>query len=167
MKFKLPILLFFIAFQLFAQEKISTFEIYKKNHLAYKKSDGTLFTGIEEFKKNNGHLVFEKYYEKGYLTNYKLYYNTKEQLISSEEIYYIGSLFKQKKIEYTLVKNEIGSITYFDKNGKKELNEVYKNDTLIYSCQYLNNKKHGKEFCITKKCDNYSEYYENGKKIKS
>ena len=66
----------------------------------------------------------------------------------------------------TAFRNVRKEITYFDENGKKKLNEIYKNGSLIYSCEYLNNKKHGKEFCTTKNCDNQTVYYENGKKRK-
>lgn len=166
MKIKLLIAFLFIAFQLFSQERINTFEIYKNDNLSYKKEDGKIFTGIAEFKKKNGHVVFEEHYVNGFLTKYILYYNLDEQIVATEIIFYKESIYKEKETNFSSKENQRKEITYFDENGKKKLNEIYKNGSLIYSCEYLNNKKHGKEFCTTKNCDNQTVYYENGKKRK-
>lgn len=166
MKLKLSLLILLLTFKSFSQERIRSFDVYRKKHLTYKKEDEKLFTGTTESKGLSGRMIFEESFENGYLTKYILYFNIKKPTISKEILYYPGSLFKQKETEFGLIENERNHITYFDENGKKKLEEVYEYGKLTYSCEFLNNKKHGKEYCITKKCDNFSEYYENGKKIK-
>ena len=166
MKFKHLIFLIFLYNSTFSQEKLNTFEIYKKDKIHYKKSDNNVFTGIAEFKRKNGHIVFEEFYKDGYLTKYVIYFNLDIQIVSTEILYYDKSENKKTKTEFSSVENERKEITHYDSNGKKTLNEIYKKNILIYSCEYLNNKKHGKEFCITDNGDLNTEYFENGKRLK-
>ena len=166
MKFNLSLLIFFTTLQLFSQEKINTYDLYTKNNLSYTKKDNQLFSGLAELKKSNGQIILEKYYESGQLTKYIEFYNDESKEVKYKETTFLkDSGFKQIEIKYSLVENERREMTYYDQAGKKKLNEIYNNGKLIYSCEFLNNKKHGKEFCTTKKCDNQTDYYENGKKI--
>lgn len=166
MKLKHLVILIFLYNSAFSQEKLNTFEIYKKDNIHFKKADDSLFTGIAEFKRKNGHIVFEEFYKDGYLTKYVIYYNLKVQIVSTEILYYDKSENKKMKTEFSSVENERKEITHYDINGKKVLNEIYKKDVLAYSCEFLNNKKHGKEYCVTDIGDINTEFYENGKRLK-
>ncbi|MEE1899992.1 hypothetical protein GN157_02285 [Flavobacterium rakeshii] len=171
----------------YGQERVKSYQLYSKKGLTYKKTDNTLFNGISEFKRERkNHIVFEEYYHNGIKTKYIEYYNTDEVIVCKEIIYHENSPEKKKFTKFSL-DGKRRSLTYYDLNGKKELEETYrhdiltyrceylngkrkfeeayKNDVLVYSCEYLNGKKHGKKFCITKKHESHTEFYENGKKV--
>lgn len=149
-----------------AQQRVATHDIYVKDGLAYSEKDNSVFTGIAEFRRSNGHLVLEEIYNNGYKTRYKLYYNTDEVIVSNETLFQSNSHFKKTDINYSL-SNSGTRYIHYDAEGRKVLEEIYQGDKLVYSCEFRNNKKHGKKFCITKKGDNLTEFYENGKKIKT
>ena len=150
----------------YGQKRVKSYQLYTENGLTHKKEDGALFTGICEYKKEKkNHLVFETFYTNGWKSKYIEYYNT-DKVIACEEIVYHENSNEKKKASKFSSDGKQKSFTYFDLKGKKELEESYEDDKLIYRCEYLNGRKHGKEFCITKKCDNHTELYENGKKIK-
>lgn len=148
------------------QERIKTSEIYISKEIAYKESNNTIFTGIAEYRKNNGHLVFEKEYTNGYITKYTLYYNTDEKIVSDETLYYENNIKKRHIIFASSSDYPLKTITDFDLNGKKTLEEQYLGDKLIYHCEYFNGKKHGTIYSIDKNNVKHSCTYNNGKKIK-
>jgi antitoxin component YwqK of YwqJK toxin-antitoxin module len=161
---KILLLYLFIIYSAtsFGQERINRNDIYLKDKLAYTKADNKLFTGIAESRTGKGHLTFEEEYKEGYKSKYTLYYNG--STLAAREIYYHDrSLIKQKEVKYSGDKSKTW-FRHYDVNGSKVLEETYENSKLIYSCEFRDNKKHGKEFCITKKSD-FTEFYENGKKV--
>jgi antitoxin component YwqK of YwqJK toxin-antitoxin module len=157
--------LFITVFSL-AQEKVSSSELYTTKGITYRESDNSVFTGINEFRKSNGHLVFEREYINGYLVKYTLYYNGEEKIVSSETIYQNKSNIKKKHISYPY-HDTLMTVTDFDENGKKMLEEQYVNDKLVYHCEYLNGKKHGAIFSIDKNNIKNTCHYINGKRISS
>lgn len=148
-----------------AQKRVSTYDLVTKNKLTYIKTTGELFTGIAESRKKNGHLILDESITDGYKTKYTVYYNTDVEAISSEIYYYENSFIEKLRIEYSLDHKD-RRIIHYDNNGKKKFAETYYDENLIYSCEYNNGKKNGKEFCITKKCGDNTEFYDNGKKVK-
>lgn len=123
------------------------------------------FSGIAESKNNKGHLIFDEEYDNGFKTKYTLYYNGGNKAIARQIYYFEKSFSKQKEIKYSGDKSKTW-YTHFGADGKKTFKETYIGTDLIYSCEYKNSKKHGKEFCIKKDGSNSVRYYQNGKKIK-
>lgn len=164
--------LFYIYFFLFstiyslAQERIKTSELYTYKNITYRESDNSIFTGIAESRKNNGHLIFKKEYNNGYVSKYTLYYNIDGETVSDETFYYSNSTIKKKHISYPHT-GTLKTITDFDENGKKSLDEQFENDKLVYHCEYLNGKKHGTISSIDKNNIKNTCQYINGKKISS
>lgn len=163
--FYILIFIFITTFSL-AQEKASSSQLYTSKGITYKESDNSLFTGINEFKKSNGHLVCEREYINGYLTKYTLYYNIDEKTVSDETFYYSNSTVKKKHISYPHT-GTLKTVTDFDENGKKSLEEQFMNDKLVYHCEYLNGKKHGTIFSIDKNNIKNTCQYINGKIVSS
>ena len=178
----------FISIKTISQERIGIKEVYAENNLVYKNSDEKLFTGIIEKKRRNGHLVYEEKYEKGIILESNLYYNGKEKLISDKTIYNPEKPQTiSKEIRYHL-NGEFFQIKTYNNAGIKVLLEQFKNEKLIYSCEYLgkkkngielgyrengtlfhrceykNGKKNGKEFCINEKGEKTTWEFKNGKK---
>jgi len=151
---------------IFAQERVKTYDIVTNRGIAYKKSNTTIFSGIAESRKSNGHLNSEKEYIDGFLNKYTLYYNINEKVISSETFYHKISGEKKKHITYPH-KGNLKTVTVFDENGEKLLEEHYIDDALVYHCEYLNGKKHGTIYSIDN--DNIKSIcqYDNGKRISS
>ena len=151
---------------LFAQEKVAMKEIYIDNHLAYKIINDELFSGQAQRVRKNEHLVYEEYYEKGVPIKSILYYNRTEPPKPARMIeFYEGSFNKKKETNYGLDKSLYTEFKYYDRNGKKTLIEQYNNNKLTYRCEYLNNKKHGKEFGYGDDGNKVICEYRNGKKI--
>jgi len=191
MKKILILLILFTCNKLISQETIAMKEVYIDNNLVYKNSDSNLFTGIIQNKRKNGHLVYEEQYENGIILSSNLYYNGKEKRVSNKIKYNPNKpLVLSKKHKYNL-KSEIFETISYNDDGIKILVEQFKNEKLIYSCQYLGKKKHGLKLCygqngekMTYRCEyingkkNGIEYclnekgvetnkeYKNGKKIK-
>lgn len=169
MKEKILIFLILISSNCICQEVFNSHnDIYITNSLFYNKKNDSLFSGSIEFKKNNGVIVFKEDYEKGYLLKVSEYYNKSAKGRVYKEIYYRSKqFFKKLKEIYHHTNGEIYLIKYFDLNGDKNLEESYDEyRNLVYSCEYKNGKKNGKEFCLSKKGDILIDNYINGKKIK-
>ena len=148
----------------FAQERVNHNDIYIKGKLAYNKADNNLFTGIAESRTGKGHLTYQEEYKDGYKTKYTLYYNGDTVIVANEIIYHDKSDIKKRETGYSSDGRRTW-YTEYDVTGSKILKETYVDSKLVYSCEYSNNKKHGKEFCISKEGDGLTKYYENGKKV--
>jgi len=158
--------LFFGNF-VFSQQIVSFNETYiSDENLVYNTQTDKPFTGKAQRKRKNGHLVYEEEYKNGFIIESTVYYNrTKEPTPATKFLYDEKNNFRAiKKIQFGLKKNT-KMITHFDINGRKKLFESYLDGNLIYSCEYKNNRKHGKEFCIVDGEDIVIEYI-NGKKVK-
>ena len=133
--------------------------------MTYKIANNQLFSGQAQSVRKNGHLVYEEYFENGYLTKSIVYYNGTEKPIPARvNEFYEKSSKKKKETNIGLSKPTTEKI-YFDQNGKKKLIEQYTNDKLTYSCEYLDNKKNGTEFCLNDDGTELNIEYQNGKKI--
>ncbi len=149
---------------LFAQKNVPFNELYLDNNLIYEKSSEKLFTGSSAKIRKNGHIVFEDFIEEGRIQKTIYYYN-KTTLPAIEFVYFKNSDKTKTEIKYDL-KDPKTEFTHFNELGEKTLSEIYKNEILIYRCEFLKNKKHGKEFCINKEGTEITEEYKNGKRIK-
>ena len=188
-------LLLFIAFiffnQLISQEIVGLNDVYVENDLAYKVTDHQLFTGISQRRRKNGHLVYEEEFKDGIIITSKLYYNTKNKLISDKTIFNPNRPFViSKEHRFDLDGQIFRTITY-NQEGLKILEEQFKNghlilsseykgkkkhgfelgyreneEILIYRCEYINGKKHGKEYCLDEDGTERIRRYHNGKRIK-
>lgn len=166
MKKYLFLIILLVTFNLKAQEKVTSKEVYKENNLTYKVADNQLFTGsIQNFKQKN-HLISEFEFIDGVLIKGKVYYNGKEKIMAEERYFYKSNSKVEKKIKYSL-DHKIIWIEYFSEDGAKKLEEDYKNGIVIYRCPFLNNKKHGIQFSINKKGEVQECLFENGKIIKN
>lgn len=164
-KILLALTVCFTFAQVVSQERVELKEVYYENNLVYKIVNDSLFTGIVHRTRKNGHIVYEEKYEKGIILNNKLYYNRSNKMISEEIIYNsINPNVRSKKIKYGLSK-DWKEITYYNEVGEKELIEKFTKEKLFYSCEFLNNKKHGIEFTL---CNDKKLFinYVNGKKQK-
>ena len=165
MKKILIIIIFCSVGGLLAQEKVGMKEIYVENNLAYKVADDQLFSGQAQRVRKNGHLVYEEYYAEGIPIKSILYYNGTERPKSAEQTEFYEKTFDKKKVtRYGLSKPTV-EYKYYDQSGKKTLIEKYENDELTYRCEYLENKKHGTEFCIIGDGTEVENKYRNGKKV--
>ncbi|MCL9804394.1 hypothetical protein NAT51_02590 [Flavobacterium amniphilum] len=169
------LLLFLLSFNFtFSQENFvnSYVHIYGKDGLVYKVKDNQLFTGTISFIKKNGVIRHKTVFNNGYLTNTYLYYNKSSRgKISEETVYYqekvnedVPKLHPKKIISYHST-GEIYNIKYYDLEGENYLEESFEDGKLTYSCEYKNGKKHGKEYCTTRKCGEETVMYSKGKKI--
>lgn len=147
-------------------------DIYLKDGLFYKVKDKQLFTGTIEFIKKNGTILRKETYNNGYFTNGYLYFNKsargkvyEETIFYEEKINKATDRSKIKKIIRYHSNGEIYWIKYFDLSGDKILEEDFENGKLIYSCEFKNGKKNGKEFCTTRDCGNQTIVYANGKPV--
>lgn len=164
---KIPLITILLLFHgVFAQEIVGLKEIYVANNLAYKVADDQLFSGQAQKVRKNGHLVYEEYYENGVPIKSILYYNRTEKPIPAKKTeFYDNSFNKKKETIYGLSKPTVAH-TYYDYNGNKTLIERYENEKLIYSCEFLDDKKHGTEFCYNEDGTELTIEYRNGKKVK-
>jgi len=165
MKNILLIILFCSLNALFAQEKVGLKEIYVENNLAYKVADDELFSGQAQKVRNNGHLVFEEYYKNGNPIKSIVYYNGTEKPIPARITEFYEKSFDKKKETVYRWKEPTVEYIYYDQNEKKTLIEQYENEKLTYRCEYLNNKKHGTEFCLDDDGNELEIEYRNGIKI--
>jgi len=156
----------FVTTLLIAQERINTGNIYTTKGISYKKSDNSPFTGVAEFRKNNGNLMFEKEYNNGFITKYTLYFRGDEKIISNETFYHEKSNTKKKNISYPY-NGTLKTITDYDENGKKLLEEQYISDKLVFHCEYINGKKHGVVYSTDKNNIKSTCTYNDGKRISS
>jgi len=149
-----------------AQDTIPNDQIYyiKDFDLAYKVSDGQLFSGVTQIRKKNGRLAFEMEYENGVILTQYVYYRSKIKELSAKVIY------NQKKpwTELTEIRyfSGIEEWTFYDENGKRTLEEQRKNRDVIYSCEYSGRKKHGQEMCLDDDGTKMFIVYVNGKRKK-
>lgn len=162
---KIFLLILFFALNSFSQDIVSNNEIYFVDDLAYKVSDDSLFTGKIQKYKNANHLKYEVEIENGIVKKQTVYFNGKEKIIAEEIFYYSKTLQVEKKISYSL-DHKMLWVKNYELSGKLKLDEIYENDVLIYSCSYLNGKKHGVQFSIDKKGVKHECFYENGKRLK-
>lgn len=165
---KVVFLLAFCIFQVvLAQEIVDIKNIYlHEDGRIYKITTNQPFSGHAQKIRGNGHLVYEDYFESGFLTETTIYFNrTKEPKPSRRIEYYDKTFLKKKETNYSLSKPTI-ELIFFDINGRKTLIEQYENDRLTYRCPYSRNKKHGTEFCINTNGKESTFEYRYGKKIK-
>jgi hypothetical protein len=120
-----------------------------------------LFTGDAVKTRKNGHVVYKDIFDEGRIIKTIIYFN-KTTLPAIEYVYFENSGKTKTEIKYSLKEPKI-EFTYFNELGEKTLSEIYKNDSLIYQCEFLKNKKHGKEFCINKSGQEIIKEYKNGK----
>lgn len=149
---------------LFAQNVVPFNELYLENDLVYEKYTDKLFTGSAAKIRKNGHVVYEDVIAEGKMIKTIIYFN-KTTLPAFEYIYYENSGKAKEEIKYSL-KEPIIEFTHFNELGEKTLSEIYENDTLTYRCEFLKNRKHGKEFCINKNGKEVTTEYKNGKQLK-
>jgi antitoxin component YwqK of YwqJK toxin-antitoxin module len=150
--------------QLFGQEVVLLKDLYVDNFLFYKVSDNQLFSGNAQKIRKNGHLVYEEFIENGILKKSVSYYNRTEKPIPALITeYHANSFDRKKEIRYDL-SHQWRESRFYDINKNKTLIEEYENDKLIYRCEYMNNKKHGTEFCYDKQGNEIKIQYKNGKK---
>lgn len=146
-------------------------DIYIENGLFYKVKDHLLFSGTIDFIKKNGVIISKEVYKDGYIINESRYYNKSARgKVYQETVYYQEKVnpenfrFKKQKIITYHSTGEIYCIKHFDLAGDKILEEEFENEKLVYSCEFKDVKKNGKEFCTTRKCGNEIVTYSNGKK---
>lgn len=165
MKNLLLVIIFCSFSRLFAQEKVELKEIYLENSLAYKVEDKQLFSGQAQNVRKNGHLVYEEYYENGVPIKSIVYYNRTEKPIPARLTEFYERSFNKKKVTNYGLSKPIVEYIHYDLNGKKTLIEQYENEMLTYRCEYLENKKHGTEFCVDDDGNEIEIEYRNGKKV--
>lgn len=150
-----------------AQEIVGMKDIYLDKGRIYKVSDNTLFSGQAQKVRKNGHLVYEDYFENGYIIKTVVYYNGTEEPVTAQLVEYYEKSFDVKKETNYGFHKPFTEIKHFDTNGKKSLVEEYESEKLIYRCEYVNNRKHGIEFCLDKNGEELRIEYRNGKKVKT
>ena len=85
-----------------------------------------------------------------------------ERIIYSKNKVYVP----QKKIRYTTNKHGAWeTVTFYDEDGEKVLEEHINEGVLNYRCEFLNGKKHGTEICHDDDGNKLVFHYLNGKKI--
>jgi|GEM_PF-3228361 len=143
-------------------------DIYSKDGLIYKVSNDSVFSGsIENRRWTNDILLSKTDYQDGYIILRTEYYNKDKKGIPSRKVYFHEHLyFKKKKEDKLDFDGSVYSSISFDENENKILEEYFSEGKLIYSCQYKDRKKNGKEFCISKTGEELNFIYENGKKMK-
>ncbi|WP_289661722.1 hypothetical protein [Flavobacterium panacagri] len=167
---KIIFILLFIDIQSFAQEnhRLTYKDLYAKDDLVYMMSNDSLFSGsIEHHRWTNDVLLSKDDFKNGYIILSTNYYNKSKKGIPYIKTYYYEQLyFKKKKEDKLDFDGNIYTSTYFDENENKILVENYSNGKVIYSCEYKDGKKNGKESCFSKEGTPMIFYYQNGKKIK-
>ncbi len=131
-----------------AQDTIPNDQIYymKDFDLAYKVSDGKLFSGVTQIRKKNGRIAFEMEYDDGVILKQYVYYRRKNKELATKVIYNPEKPWTElTEIRYF---SGIEEWTHYDENGKRTLKEQKRNGDLIYSCEYSGRKKHGQEMCL-------------------
>tara|TARA_R110002074_G_scaffold60012_3_gene145652 strand:+ start:737 stop:1258 length:522 start_codon:yes stop_codon:yes gene_type:complete len=161
------VLILIITQNLIAQELVGFDDLYINENLIYKVSNDSLFTGICERRRKNGHLVLEETFYKGTILNANYYYNGKQKIMSDSIIYHPKKPYTYKELYRFNLKSQMTEKNSYDTNGKLILVENFENGKLTYSCQYNGKKKHGKEFCSSKEGEVLEFEYINGKKVKT
>jgi antitoxin component YwqK of YwqJK toxin-antitoxin module len=164
-KFLLTLILI-INQNLSSQEVVDHVALNKNADLIFKASNDSLFTGICERRRKNGHLVFAEYFENGVILSAKYYFNGKQKIMSDSVIYNPNKPYKYKELYRFNLQSQITEKNSYDTDGKLILVENFDNGKLIYSCQYKDKKKHGREFCYSKEDKALEFEYLNGKKVK-
>lgn len=147
----------------FSQHRVATSTVFTKNGITYSKADNKPFSGIAEYQTRKGHVVFEETYQNGYKSRYTEYYNSTEGIIAREIYYHDKSTIKKTEVKYSSDKNKTW-YKHYNTAGKKIIEETFDGKTLIYSCEFKDNKKHGKEVCTNRDGTISTDIYENGKK---
>ncbi|WJS94264.1 hypothetical protein NYQ10_19460 [Flavobacterium johnsoniae] len=164
------ILTLFLTRLSFAQDnqQLTSKDIYSKDGLIYKISNDSIFSGsIENRRWTNNILLSKSEYQNGYIILHTQYYNKNKAGIPSKKTYfYEHQYFKKKKEDKLDFDGSIYSTIYFDENENKILEEGFSSGKLIYSCEFKDGKKNGKEFCLSKNGEAFHYVYENGKKNK-
>ena len=161
------LLLFLISYcGLYAQEIVAIDEIYFENEIAYKSENDAVFSGQAQKIRKNEHLVYEEYFEKGFLYKSILYYNRTEKPKPAEIIEFHENSIEKKKVTNFGLSNDWLQYEYFDLNGMKTLKEEYLNEKLVYRCEFSENRKHGIEYCLNDEGKESRTKYKNGKKVK-
>ena len=159
------LVIIFFTFKLYSQEILAKEDVYTENNLAYKVGNNQVLTGkIQNFKHKN-HLLSEFEFVDGILVKGMVYFNGKEKIVAEERYFFKIDRKIEKKIKYSLDHKTMW-IDYFDEIGNKKLKEIIENGTVIYSCPYNKNKRHGKVFSINEKGEKNECIFENGKLIK-
>lgn len=170
MSHKVLLFFLFINLQSFSQEKVALTpkEIYSKEGIVYKSSNDSIFTGSIEFhRRTNNILLAKQDFKDGFIILLIEYYNKSKKGIPSRKTYYYDhEFFKKKRQDRLDFDGSIDSTIYFDENENKILEEFYSENTLIYSCQYKDGRKDGKQFCLSKNGEAINSIYQNGKKVK-
>lgn len=167
---KIVFIFLLVFIKSFAEEnqQLTLKNLYSKNELVYKFSNDSIFSGsIENRRWTNNILLSKSDYLNGYIILTTEYYvKSKKGIPSRKTYYYEKQYFKKKRVDKLDFDGSLDSSIYFDENENKILEEYYSEGKLIYSCQYKNGKKNGKEFCTSKTGEELNFIYENGKKIK-
>lgn len=161
------IILFSFCNIVIAQNNVSCNEVYIQDKMLHKISNDSLYTGIYERRRHNGHLVYEEHFKNGIIISALEYYNGKVKIVSDSVIYNPKKPFKRLQEYRFNLKSEIISKKSYNDDGKLILKESYENGKLIYSCEYNGRKKHGKEFCYSKTDEPIIIKYSNGKRVKT
>jgi len=166
MQHKIILFFAFITMQCFSQQ-LTYKDIYVQDSLTYKAKDDSIFTGsVENRRWTNGILLSKGDYKDGFIILYTEYYNKSKAGIPYKKTYYYDQKFFKKKKEDRLdYDGTITSTIYFDQNRKKTLEEFFSKGKLVYSCEYKDGKKNGKELCFSKKGEILNYTYSNGKKV--
>ncbi|WP_411768564.1 hypothetical protein [Winogradskyella sp. A3E31] len=92
-KFIFSIGFFLLTSFLYSQVTLKFEELYVNGDLAFKISNDSIFTGIAEGRRRNGHLVYEEYYKAGELIKSISYYNRTETPVSAMITEYYSNSF--------------------------------------------------------------------------
>jgi len=152
----------------YGQDTIGINEIYIDDGLAYRVANETIFTRVAQRVRKNGHVVFEEFYNSGKILSDIAYFNFHDKKPSEETIYHDSKNFvPHKRIKYLSNKHgQWQEIIHYDLNGQKILEETIKEGKTTYMCEFLNGKKHGREYCFDDDGNELIFQYQDGKKIK-
>ncbi len=139
-------------------------DIYVYNDLLYEYETDNLYTGLIHRRKKNGELIQEDYVERGVIHYTLMFYRRQKRKPHSKYIYNKDNPYVLREVIRFHLEGDVFKTTYYDYDGRRILEEDFKDGKLIYSCEFNGRKRHGKELCITEKCDTTVMYYVNGKK---
>lgn len=157
----LIILLFTV--KIYSQQTFTKNDIYFKDELYYNGLTREPLNGTVQYF--NFISDFDMEFENGHYKKATVYYNGKERIVATV-YYYLNDKQVEKRVHYSKDHKKIW-INCFDELGNKKLKEITENGTIIYSCPYYKNKKHGKVFYINKKGERKERVFENGKAVQS
>ena len=78
-----------------AQATVTCNDVYLQDKLLYKVSNDSLYTGIYEKRRRNGHLVYEEHFKNEIIISAIEYYNGKLKMISESVVYNPEKPFKR------------------------------------------------------------------------